>query len=106
MLRTWAKNLVALVAITFASHAFAQNLAQTHDFVPGEVIVKIKNKPQSEQAQQFFGKAMSQKGMRLKRSWAGINMHKFAAKTSRPEDVQKLIEELKADPEVEYAEPN
>ncbi|MCM2282299.1 MAG: S8 family serine peptidase [Bdellovibrionaceae bacterium] len=99
--------------IFFALCAFAlvpsQATAQvTNDFVPGEVIVKLKSQPSSSGAQRFMGKATSLKGLQLRRSWSGINMHKFAAKptASGSPDVQALVRELQADPEVEFAEPN
>src|SRR4051812_48712023 len=97
---------ILLVALLVLSKAGYAQVAQSNDFVPGEVIVKMKSHPSSASAQQFFGKVGAEKGMVLKRSWAGINMHKFAAKTQNPAAVKELIEELKNDPEVEYAEPN
>lgn len=81
---------------------------QQHEYVAGEVIVKLKSAPSSAGAQQFQ-KAAAMKGMELKRSWHGLNMHKFTAQkkhSNEPVDVPALVEELLNDPEVEYAEPN
>jgi subtilisin family serine protease len=95
--------MTAMLALTVQARA---QISQSDDFVPGEVIVKLKKDPRSDESQKFFGKVSSQKGMVLKRSWSGINMHKFSAKSQAPQSVKELIEELKNDPEVEYAEPN
>lgn len=74
------------------------------DFVPGEVLVKLKGKASSLNANAFIGKAVSEKGMTLKGSWSGLNMHQFTLKPG--DDVTAAIRQLKADPAVEYAEPN
>lgn len=78
--------------------------AQEHEYVPGEVIVKLKGKSRTLAAQAFVGKAVTEKSMALKGSWSGINMHHFALKAGQ--SVEATINELRNDPDVEYAEPN
>lgn len=74
------------------------------EFVPGEVIVKLKSagKGQGSSAPQFLGKMQGK--LALKSSIGRMNMHKFGINNNQ--SVQELVAELKADPEVEYAEPN
>ncbi|MEZ0391302.1 MAG: S8 family serine peptidase [Pseudobdellovibrionaceae bacterium] len=76
--------------------------AQAQDFVPGELIVKLKGKSSSASATQFIGKMQGK--MALKNSFPAMNMHRFSLKAG--ENLQAKINELKADPAVEYAEPN
>lgn len=80
---------------------FSINL-QAQQYVDGEIIVKLKNSPHTPQAQNFLGK-VSQKGMSMKGSWAGMKLYHFAIQNK---SVEQAIQELSADPEVEYAEPN
>ena len=58
----------------FNGYVYAQS------YVPGEVIVKLKNSPGSTQTQQFFSKAQGQKQLFLKRSFSKMNMYHFAGK--------------------------
>lgn len=74
------------------------------EFVPGEVIVKLKGKAGSSNAAGFFSKMRSQKGARLKTSFTKLNLHHMALKAG--DDVQAAIRDLKNDPDVEFAEPN
>jgi hypothetical protein len=85
----------------FVSYAQA---AGEPEYVPGEIIVKLKGKAKATKSQAFIGKAVSEKAMTLKGSWAGLNMHHFALKPGQ--DVEVTLKELQADPDVEYAEPN
>lgn len=86
-----------MMLLSFQSHA------QTpQEFVPGEVIVKLKGKNSSSGSGMFMGKMQSR--LILKGSFPELNMHRYALKTSG--DVMKMVQELKADPNVEYAEPN
>ncbi len=75
------------------------------DFVPGEVIVKLKGSSLSESmAYGFVGKAHSQKEMNLKNSFGKMGVYHFGLK--KGQSVQSAVEDLKKDPDVEYAEPN
>ncbi len=91
------RNLVISSAlILFTSVSGAQ------DFVPGEVIVKLKGKSSSVSASQFMGKVQGK--MALKNSVQALNIHRFSLKANS--DVLATVKDLKADPAVEYAEPN
>ena len=79
-------------------NAFAQ------DYVPGEVIVRLKGSADSSESYAFLGKAHFGKAMDLKESWTGMNMHHF--KLSKGQSVEQAVNELKQDPSVLYAEPN
>lgn len=76
--------------------------AAAQDFIPGEIIVKLKGKSSSVSNSQFFGKVQGK--MALKGSLQGLNMHRLSLKAGG--DIQAALKELKADPSVEYAEPN
>jgi subtilisin family serine protease len=83
----------ALLVITLSTQSWAQK------YVPGEVIVKYKKgfntlSAQSKVSQSFVVKSV----------YNQLGVQKLALKGSR--DVKALIEELKQDPSVEYAEPN
>lgn len=98
-LRTTRRALATLsTLLLMTTPALAQ------EYVPGEVIVKLKGKSKTLQAQAFIGKAVAEKSMSLKGSWSGLNMHHFALKAG--ESVENAIADLKADPDVLYAEPN
>jgi hypothetical protein len=94
-----------LVSMTASTVVHAQaKIAQSAEYVPGEVIVKLKGSSKSLQSQAFIGKAVSQNSMALKGSWGGLNMHHFGLKPGQT--VEGAMTELQADPAVEYAEPN
>ncbi len=77
-------------------------MASAQDYVPGEVIVKLKDQPGAQS--NFMGKASSQKSMNLKKSFSRLNMYHY--KLSKGQSVPQMVQELKNDPNVEYAEPN
>ncbi|CAN5457179.1 hypothetical protein BH10BDE1_BH10BDE1_07700 [soil metagenome] len=98
-------SFVALAAVLcFANSSFAQTVNASAEFVPGEIIVKLKGSSKTLKSQAFIGKAVSEQAMTLKGSWSGLNMHHF--KLSNPAELQATIASLQADPDVEYAEPN
>ncbi len=76
------------------------------DYVPGEVIVKMKvdasQKGVSFSTSQF--KSKSSKEMTLQQSFHHLRMHKMSLKPGQ--SVESMIQILKSDPNVEYAEPN
>lgn len=97
--------IAILVVVGGLESALAQGTSQSQDYVPGEVIVKLKRKSaKSMESQAFIGKAVSEKAMSLKGSWGGLNMHHFALKPGQ--NVEDVIKDLKGDPEVLYVEPN
>jgi len=83
--------------LCFASFATAQ------DFVPGEVIVKLRGNHSSVRAAQFTSK-MSQRRMTLKASFGSMNINHY--KLQAGQDVNQAVADLQTDPDVEYAEPN
>lgn len=95
---------------TVPVHVFAATIlalfvgcfAQAQEYVPGEIIIKLKGKSSSVSANQFFGKMQNK--MALKNSFSGLNIHRFSLKVGG--DLKATIAELNADPAVEYAEPN
>ncbi len=79
------------------------NDAQAQDYVPGEVIVKMRTSANSTQSQ-AMSKLSSGHGMLAKKSWRQINMHHFTLKPG--ENVNAALVRLRSDSEVEFAEPN
>lgn len=77
---------------------------RAEEYVPGEVIVKLKSEVGSVDSHVFLGKAEHQKSMKLKDSWGKMNMHHFTVR--KGQTVAEAINELNSDPEVLYAEPN
>lgn len=86
------------VLILFSVSAFGQ------DYVPGEIIVKLKSEVGSNDSYAFMGKAMSAKAMNLKESFGKANVHRFGLR--KGQTVDQAVQELRRDPEVLYAEPN
>lgn len=103
MLRSALKlSIFILFFLSFVSYAHGQNRA----FVDGEVIVKLKglNSGAMVSGQNFVSKASQKKGMKLKSAFSRMGVYHFAVK--RGQTVNQAVEELQADPDVEYAEPN
>jgi subtilisin family serine protease/Tfp pilus assembly protein PilZ len=84
------------------------------NYVPGEVIVKLKQTQadtgvgKSELSQQkasnFLSKTQNQKGYALKASFDKMGVYHFKVKAGQK--VEDAVAEMKADADVEYAEPN
>ncbi len=74
------------------------------NYVPGEVIVRLKSDFGSPDSYAFLGKAASDKQMQLKEQWGKFNMYHFALQ--KGQTVEQAVQELNADPNVLYAEPN
>lgn len=98
------RTLLSLLILVSSLALGVQAMAQDAEFVPGEVIVKLKGKAFSSQASGFLGKAKTSNGLSLKASFHKMNMHHF--KLNANTDVKAKIKELQQDPDVEYAEPN
>ena len=79
-------------------------MAWSQDYVPGEVIVKMKSDPDQSRTHKFVGKMAVQSKMSLKRSWNRFGMHQF--KLGAGQNVEQAVNDLLLDPDVEYAEPN
>lgn len=78
--------------------------AKEWDYVPGEVLVKLRQGTDNEAAYSFLGKAHQDKNLVLENAWSGMNMYHF--KTKAGQSVEQTIQQLRMDPNVEYAEPN
>ena len=92
------------VSLIFASITTTAVAQVTTEAVPGEIIVKLKGSGKSMKSQAFLGKAVSEGGLAHKGSWTGLNMHHFKVNDSR--SVDAVIDQMRADPDVEYVEPN
>lgn len=100
----------AFASSLFIDRAFSQSL--TKSYVPGEVIIKYKTEEsqgkqllkKSVRAEKAHNKVISQKGFALKTKWEDIGTYHYKIKADQK--VSDVIQELKADPEVEYVEPN
>ena len=91
------KLLLALVTV-FSTYSFAL------EYVPGEVIVKMRNSSGAASAMSFRGKAESQNGMRLKQAFTKMNVYHY--KLNEQDSVENAISNLENDPDVEFVEPN
>jgi subtilisin family serine protease len=91
---------LCLFCLAFFLH-FAAN---AQDYVPNEVLFKMKGKLANNSQGKLLGKLASEKGAKLKGSIPGLNIHHMALKPGT--DLNQFIAELKADPDVEYVEPN
>jgi hypothetical protein len=78
-------------------------LAQGQNYVPGEVIVKMKERP-GKSSHKFLNQVGANHKMALKRSWKRFNMHQY--KVNPGQSVEQVVNDLHFDPDVEYAEPN
>lgn len=99
--RPWGLYL-SLITLSISSLLGVSASAQV--YVEGEVIVKMRDHKDAEKSYAFVGKAISQKGMSLKRSWQAMGLHHFKGKVGKK--TQDLINDLKNDPDVELVEPN
>lgn len=90
-----------LVLMVFACVSVQVNAQQ---YVPGEVIVRLKGDSQSSESYAFLGKAHYSKAMDLKESWTGMNMYHF--KVGKGQSVEQTVADLRKDAAVLYAEPN
>jgi hypothetical protein len=78
------------------------------EYVPGEVIVKMKSQPKGAQGFQKASVALSKVAasnkLSLKRSFHRFGTHSF--KVGQGQSVEQVVNDLTFDPNVEYAEPN
>ena len=96
--------LASVCLLTYSHPARAQFTGTPTEFVPGEILVKLKGSSKTTSAQAFIGKAVSEKSMTLKGSFSSINLHYFSLKPGQK--VEDALNDLKSDPTVEFAEPN
>jgi hypothetical protein len=84
--------------------ASSSAIAQAQNYVPGEVLVKLKSQHGSSEHYAFMGKAYSEKSMTLKTSFEKMSLYHFGIKPGQR--VEDAIADLRKDPNVAYAEPN
>lgn len=89
---------LGLLSLLLSLSAHAQN------YVPGEILVKLKSPHGSTAHFAFMGKALSVHHMTLKHSFDKMRLYHFALAPGRK--VEDEIAQLKNDPNVAYAEPN
>ncbi len=101
--------LLGSAILVFSSFVFAQTSggaseAESVETVPGEFLIKMKSNKGSSSAQmeRVFGRIHSK--VHLKRSFKSIRLHHLYLGTEQSE--AETLKELRADPDVEYAEPN
>jgi hypothetical protein len=81
---------------------FATGL-QAQEYVPGELIVKLK--PSGfKGSTKAFSSVADRMGMKLKGSWRSLDMHAY--KVGANEDMEAFAKKVAEDPSVEFAEPN
>ncbi|MBX2994631.1 MAG: S8 family serine peptidase [Bdellovibrionaceae bacterium] len=90
------KRICTLLLVLAAPYAMAQ------DYVPGEILVKMKGRPSGSKSALFMGQMQGK--LALKSTFGKLNMHHMSLKAG--EDMQKVLGELRENPDVEYAEPN
>ncbi len=120
MVRILSKVFIYMLSfLSFASHAHGQSGPPVNPppYVEGDIIVKLKSDDSNASAsavgarsysslkgQNFVQKARMQKGMRLKGSFSKMGMYHMGVKGGQT--TADALQEMKNDPEVEYAEPN
>jgi subtilisin family serine protease len=76
--------------------------AQGQGFVPGEVLVKIRQRP--DVTSRFLERAGSFHSMTLKAAMPRMGLYHY--KLAEGDDISRRITQLNAEPDVEFAEPN
>lgn len=96
MKKWWSLMVLFLLAMVFSAPSPQE---QKPAFVPGEVVVKLRP------AARGVAGALAQ-GMNLQMTRSSPSGEFVVLKDNTGKDVQQLADSLKADPNVEYAEPN
>jgi hypothetical protein len=91
------------VAITGFYFAFTANV-YAQRYVEGEVIVKLKDRKGTEGLKGFSSKASINGKFTIEKSHSALRLHHM--KINAAQTVEQSVDELRNDPEVEYAEPN
>lgn len=93
---SWTLGLASLFLVSIGS---------AQEAVPGEFIVQYRGISTKARA---LGKTSLSHGLKLVKSWDRINMHQFSSKTAAKSAAAhaQILEDLKSDPNVLYAEPN
>lgn len=78
--------------------------ARSQRYVEGEVIVKFKDRKGIEGLKSFASKPGVNGKFKLEKSYSSLRLHHM--KVNAVQTVEQSVDELRNDPEVEYAEPN
>lgn len=81
--------------------------AHAQDYVPGEIIVKMKSGKSAgvqPSTMNFAAKMSSEKSMHLKGDYGKMGLYHFGLR--KGQSVEQAVQDLNQDPDVEYAEPN
>lgn len=97
-------SLLKLLGFSVLFLLYFTTYANAQDYVPGEVIVKLRSQSNTTSTYAFLGKSTTDKQMTLQKSWGKMNMYHFTL--SKGQSVEQTVQELRQDPDVEYAEPN
>ncbi|MBX7231682.1 MAG: S8 family serine peptidase [Bdellovibrionales bacterium] len=97
-------QILLIFLLGFVFRSVQAQVAPTTEYVPGEVIIKLRNQTGPASTQLFMGKAASEKSMSLKASFEKMNLYHY--KLNKNQSVENSIKELSQDPDVEYVEPN
>lgn len=81
---------------------FGPVFVRAQEVIPGEILVKMKGRPSGSKSSAFMGKVSGK--VALKATFGRLNLHHMALKPGQ--DLDKVLEEMRSDPDVEYAEPN
>ena len=87
------------IVFCFSNLSWAQK-----QYVEGEVIVRLRDGVSQTETYSFMGKAQGEQGLSLKTSLPKMKMYHYTFKLGK--STEQMIQELKEDPNVEYAEPN
>ena len=77
-------------------------VAQAQEVVPGEILVKMRGHASGSKSAAFVGKMQSR--MALKTTFGKLNIHHMVITSG--EDTAKVMNDLRANPDVEFVEPN
>jgi len=90
--------LISSSVLLFSANSYAQ------EYVPGEVIVKMRNTGNSASTHRFRQKAEAENGMELKQAFKEMKVYHY--KIGEQDSVESAISNLEQDPDVEFVEPN
>lgn len=96
--------VIGLAGLLLSFQSVSARADMPREYVPGEILVKLKGSSKGIASQAFVGKAVTEKAMVLKGSFSSLNLHYFALKAGQ--SVDSALAELQADPDVQFAEPN
>jgi len=97
-MQAWLARLTLIAIIFFGLSAHAQ------DYVPGEVIVKMKGSTTPDVTRNFATRMRARRGLNVRNHWAALRMYHMALPEGQ--SVESAISDLQQEPEVEYVEPN